>query len=442
MASIFLGTSGYHSLKMGMKILVLFLLYSLPLMSFTLAETETQLCYDTGNFTEDGAYGINRDTILSSLASSTSENGGFYTTTVGENANKVYVLALCREDYSMENCSKCVNSTSQDLITKCPNQKEAISWDPCIVHYANRPFFGVYELVPSISLNNEKVSDHNMTENDFGWLWVDLMIGISKKTEASKLKFATGEKQVTSSQTIYALMQCTPDISQDDCHYCLGQSLITFQKCCLGKQGGYTMTPSCIFRWDFSPFYAPSLSSTTKEKSKLKWIPIAASSSTVFGLIVLGSVSFIIWRRRNNSNYKENSQEVQLLEFGGVNFGNNEEVHGQKVGGSEKFPALQFDIINTATERFCAANKLGEGGFGPVYKGILVDGKEIAVKRLSGTSGQGLVEFKNEVTLIARLQHRNLVRLLGCCLEGDEKLLVYEYMPNRSLDVFLFGLIS
>lgn len=105
---------------------------------------------------------------------------------------------------------------------------------------------------------------------------------------------------------------------------------------------------------------------------------------------------------------------------------------------SSDLPLMDLASIHAATDNFSKANKLGEGGFGPVYRGVLTGGAEIAVKRLSARSRQGGAEFRNEVELIAKLQHRNLVRLLGWCAEREEKLLVYEYLPNRSLDAFLF----
>ncbi|RYQ96965.1 hypothetical protein Ahy_B08g092923 isoform C [Arachis hypogaea] len=98
--------------------------------------------------------------------------------------------------------------------------------------------------------------------------------------------------------------------------------------------------------------------------------------------------------------------------------------------------------ITSATSNFSSDNILGTGGFGSVYKGILEDGQEIAVKRLSQNSSQGLQEFKNEVMHIAKLQHRNLVKLLGCCIQAGERMLIYEFMHNKSLDFFIFGLIQ
>nr|XP_027102206.1 G-type lectin S-receptor-like serine/threonine-protein kinase At1g61370 [Coffea arabica]XP_027102643.1 G-type lectin S-receptor-like serine/threonine-protein kinase At1g61370 [Coffea arabica] len=106
--------------------------------------------------------------------------------------------------------------------------------------------------------------------------------------------------------------------------------------------------------------------------------------------------------------------------------------------GSSELPIVDFNRIKIATNNFSEANKLGEGGFGTVYKGSLEDGQQIAVKRLSSHSGQGMEEFKNEVILISKLQHRNLVRLLGCCIQGEEKIVILEYMKNKSLDTFLF----
>ncbi|XP_062094630.1 probable LRR receptor-like serine/threonine-protein kinase At1g07650 isoform X2 [Humulus lupulus] len=103
-------------------------------------------------------------------------------------------------------------------------------------------------------------------------------------------------------------------------------------------------------------------------------------------------------------------------------------------------PELHFfelDSILMATNKFSITNKLGQGGFGPVYKGQL-HGKEVAVKRLSSSSSQGYEEFRNEIILISKLQHRNLVKLIGCCIENEEKLLIYEFMLNKSLDTFIF----
>ncbi|CAL5390623.1 unnamed protein product [Camellia sinensis] len=103
-----------------------------------------------------------------------------------------------------------------------------------------------------------------------------------------------------------------------------------------------------------------------------------------------------------------------------------------------ELPLFHFSTITKATENFAIDNKLGEGGFGPVYKGMLEGGQEIAVKLLSKNSKQGADEFKNEVICIAKLQHRNLVKLLGYCIQGEERLLIYEYMRNNNLDSFIF----
>ncbi|KAK2644378.1 hypothetical protein Ddye_019573 [Dipteronia dyeriana] len=116
--------------------------------------------------------------------------------------------------------------------------------------------------------------------------------------------------------------------------------------------------------------------------------------------------------------------------------------YGWAVNEITTVESLQFGFgtIQAATNGFSTNNKLCEGGFGEVYKGVLPNRQDIAVKRLPRSSGQDVEEFKNDVELVAKFQHRNLIRLLGFCLEGQEKILVHEFVPNISLDQFLYGL--
>ncbi|XP_042038206.1 receptor-like serine/threonine-protein kinase SD1-7 [Salvia splendens] len=131
------------------------------------------------------------------------------------------------------------------------------------------------------------------------------------------------------------------------------------------------------------------------------------------------------------------NQDLLLLDLNSDGSFTNKE--GEAEDGCHELPIFSLGSIAASTNNFSITNKLGQGGFGPVYKGELANGQFVAVKRLSKRSRQGLEEFRNEMQLIAKLQHTNLVRILGCCDEKDEMILVYEYMPNKSLDCFLFA---
>ncbi|XP_039821677.1 G-type lectin S-receptor-like serine/threonine-protein kinase B120 [Panicum virgatum] len=147
-------------------------------------------------------------------------------------------------------------------------------------------------------------------------------------------------------------------------------------------------------------------------------------------LLLLAFVA-LVWKcKRRGKQQKKKVQKKMMLEY----LRSTDEAGNKNI----EFPFVSFDDIVAATDNFSDTNMLGKGGFGKVYKGMLDGTTEVAIKRLSKDSGQGTEEFRNEVVLIAKLQHKNLVKLLGCCIHEDEKMLVYEYLPNKSLDYFLF----
>ncbi|XP_010273261.1 PREDICTED: G-type lectin S-receptor-like serine/threonine-protein kinase At4g03230 isoform X2 [Nelumbo nucifera] len=200
---------------------------------------------------------------------------------------------------------------------------------------------------------------------------------------------------------------------------------------------------SANFRWDPTvanciPDAAQESHSPRKQLIFIVVIPITAV--IIFSCIV----TFLCCLRRivKGKGYRENIQPTSAFHLDESGERPSDILDSEEFIEDDKkgigVPFFNFETIAAVTENFSDSNKLGQGGFGPVYKGQLPGGQEIAVKRLSRSSGQGLEEFKNEVLLISKLQHRNLVRLLGYSIKGDEKILLYEYMPNKSLDSFIF----
>ncbi|XP_060189355.1 G-type lectin S-receptor-like serine/threonine-protein kinase At4g27290 isoform X2 [Lycium barbarum] len=153
------------------------------------------------------------------------------------------------------------------------------------------------------------------------------------------------------------------------------------------------------------------------ELDRNRWRKRSVLIAVISAMVATFIISFLVWfsfqRRKRRTDSEVGNEDIEL-------------------------PLFDLVSVASATDNFSSANVIGEGGFGPVYKGVLPNGQEIAVKRLSKYSGQGIQELKNEIVLISKLQHRNLVKLLGCCLEGEERMLIYEFMPNASLDYFIF----
>ncbi|MBA0868926.1 hypothetical protein Goshw_020599 [Gossypium schwendimanii] len=396
---------------------------------------------NTTTYTRNSPYRRNLNILLSSFQSNSTRQSGFYNLTVGQAPpDIVYGLFLCRGDVTKEICRECVRTASGQILQRCPNRKTAlVYYDECTIRYSNSSFFSEWEQEPVLELlNTGNVSQPERFMQLLGNTMNEIATRAAKGDQLGK-KYATQEVNFTAFQTLYTLAQCTPDLSVSDCQTCLTTAITYLPNCCLGKQGGRVVFASCNVRYELYPFYrftAQQLPPPPPAKPVLHSPPVLESkgktknsSTTIIAIVLPVVVSVVIFAGALICILTRKSKKYDAVE----------QENGNEITTME---SLQFDFstIEAATNKFSVDNKLGEGGFGPVYKGKLPNGQQIAVKRLAVSSSQGLEEYKNEVALLAKLQHRNLVRLLGFCLEGAEKLLVYEFVPNKSLNYFLFDL--
>ncbi|CAL5410844.1 unnamed protein product [Camellia sinensis] len=352
-----------------------------------------------------------------------------------DDPDRVYGLFLCGVDVANSVCKYCIDSASDEIVKQCPLKKKAVIWyDQCLISYSNRPFFSANETSQAFCKWQEQYNRVKESDNQLNQILGSMFDNLSIVATSNPSISMNATTNVNfSGVSMDEMVKCAPDLSPIDCRNCLSGAASVILSCILGSWVR-RFTPSCIVRYDLNHISqdpplgaaeAPSagtepeiLSSGSQGSEGRKVIARIISISISTLIVVLVLVGSSIYYQRKKRTEKETCQEVEVLNLAGGRFGNdfnNEDLGGEKQTESQDFSSVQLDLIRVATKHFSEENKLGEGGFGPVYKGTLPN-----------------------VTLIAKLQHGNLLRLLGCCLEGNESLLIYEYMPNKSLDVFLF----
>ncbi|MFS7905203.1 putative protein kinase RLK-Pelle-DLSV family [Helianthus anomalus] len=365
-----------------MLVSILFLWMPILIFTATAYDFKTKYCeLNTTSQTNNTIYYSNLIQVLDSLASESNlVNKLFLAKSTGIQPDIVYGLYLCRADVLPNDCRNCLLDARDDINTTCPLSKAVVTWrDTCMLRYANYSMVSVMNSATFFEICNEvNISELASEQHQFSQVANYLMGQLSKRASNDlKKMFAYDEVSYNDTEKIYGYVQCTPDLTGSDCSKCLQESIDRLRPYCYGKKGARLVAASCNVRFEI-----------------YKFLQFTTASS-------------------------DNSDESDIIAHESLQF--------------------EFGTIEEATNNFSIENKVGEGGFGEVYKGILANGQEIAVKRLSKGSRQGSLEFKNEVVLLAKLQHRNLVRLLGFCLHAEERILIYEYVPNNSLDFFLFG---
>ncbi|KAJ4899679.1 cysteine-rich RLK (RECEPTOR-like protein kinase) 8 [Raphanus sativus] len=390
-------------------------------------------CPNATTYTRNSTYSTNLKTLLSSLSSpDASYSTGFQNATVGRDPDRVTGLFLCRGDVSPEVCHRCVAFSVNDTLARCPNESEVVLYyEECMLRYSHQNILSTLVYEGGFILLNGNIISSNQ-EDRFEDLVSTTMNQAADKAANSSKKFYTIKANWTALQSLYGLVQCTPDLTRYECLRCLHRSIDGMP---LNRIGGRLFWPSCNSRYELYSFFNENDTRTPEEQhappppSPSPLPPPPASISPVSSLtrtgkhdnskvlivaIVVGVVVAVLILIAGYCFLAKRTKKIS---------DNAPAFYGDDITTIESLQ-LDYRIIQAATNNYSENNKIGEGGFGEVYKGTFANGVEVAVKRLSKSSRQGDTEFKNEIVVVAKLQHRNLVRLLGFSLEQKERILV------------------
>ncbi|KAM0952325.1 putative protein kinase RLK-Pelle-DLSV family [Dioscorea sansibarensis] len=348
-------------------------------------------CPPDSNYTIPSTYKTNLDRLLSNLIVSTSQSPILF---ANASIGAVHALAQCRADASIANCSACLNLSISTFATQCPRQRSAaVRFDLCLRRYSDLPFFSQLSSdTPRIIVNGGNASNPSALNQQL----TALMDEASSDAPKSPERFAVGVRNFSQFEYIFGMVECTRDLSYGDCARCLAEVVNLLPINGFGKIGARVFRINCVARFEIYAFFPFSLlpspppgngtgstgrGTTTMTVGESKNGTVVLVIAVVLPLVVVGTLLvaaiclYSLWRRK---------AAVRRA-------GSEEAISGE-------CPLFDLGTLKAATNNFSDDNKLGEGGFGPVYKGVLSDGHEIAVKRFSWNSE--LEVLKNEVDLL------------------------------------------
>uniref|UniRef100_A0A0E0KXZ9 Cysteine-rich receptor-like protein kinase 2 n=1 Tax=Oryza punctata TaxID=4537 RepID=A0A0E0KXZ9_ORYPU len=350
---------------------------------------------------------------------------GFGAAASGEGADTVYGLGQCMGYLSPTDCQLCYAQSRVKLPHCLPATGGRIYLDGCFLRFGADNFTAV----ATDTSDTAVCSNATVSSPAFAATSAALLRNVTAAAPGSRDYYYSASSSSSSSSAlpsgaprVYAAAQCWRSLNASTCAACVASARDRVVGRCLPRAAeGYGLNAGCVVRYSTQPFYLPANAAAAAGTST-RHIIIVVIASVFSALAVIGMA--LVWakmRNRRSDHHDDMDGSSEII---------------RTIAASHL--SFKYEELRKATDDFNQINKLGQGGYGSVYKGVLLDGREIAIKRLFFNTRQWADQFFNEVRLVSQVQHKNLVKLLGCSIEGPESLLVYEYLCNTSLDHYLF----
>ncbi|KAG0492013.1 hypothetical protein HPP92_005411 [Vanilla planifolia] len=332
----------------------------------------------------------------------------------------VYGLGQCFSYLNRISCQLCYAQARVKLPRCLPANAGRIYLDGCFLEYSYRNVYAdSIDAADTFDCGNSTLGGSRLP--NFNKSTAELVGNLTAAAYRKEDYYEVASVVVSRHLTVYAMAQCWRSLNESGCRDCLDKGREELVGRCLptASTDSKAMNAGCFVRYSTDPFYFGGASSAGGRSSHVwVWLVVALS---IFAVLLVIFTILVMNRRWRASSNSEEDPSIEII---------------RSISTSQL--SFKYEDLRVATDNFSDRNKLGQGGYGSVYKGTLPDGREVAIKRLFFNTRQWVDQFFNEVTLINQVQHKNLVKLLGCSVEGPESLLVYEFLCNTSLDHYLF----